>query len=69
MRKDKKELEEKYIERAKSFSNEDLLDEVCDLCGEGDCDGYFFPEVECKLNIFLNELNRRLIENGFLKEE
>jgi len=59
---------EKFLEQIKNYSNEELLWECLGLAGGDDYDGCFTKQGEWKYGELQVELQRRLIEVGFLKE-
>ena len=55
-----------YLERLRTFSNEELLDEYTDLAGGDDYDGCYTERGEWQYIEVEKELRKRLTEIGFL---
>lgn len=59
---------EKILEQVKAYDNQKLVEETLYLAGGDDYDGCFTNKGQFEYNALLEELNRRLIEIGFIKE-
>lgn len=59
---------EKFLEQIKNYNNEELLWECLSAAGGDDYDGCFTKRGEWEYGELQVELQKRLIEVGFLKE-
>lgn len=63
-----KEFNKEEIDsRVKGYSNDKLLTETLYLAGGDDWEGCFTPEGQYEYDVLKLELERRLMEIGFLK--
>jgi len=60
---------EEFKKQVEQMSNEDLLADTMNLAGGDDYDGCFTLKGLRQFEILENELNKRLVNCGFLKDK